>query len=671
MALVEFIKPSYSAVKSINGQIGNVNLTAEDIGAATEEYVIKAIGEIPQPDMSDYATIGDVEDATRGLATEAYVNQKVAEAAVGGEVNLDDYLRKDELGAEIDVAVRERNLTNEDRAREIANEVCDERGTGSGGDSEVVCWEGTLNASGECNITLSEEELVKLLEVGNRDALISITNDDDGSEYNFTSYASYDDYSAEIEFQGVDGATDGLLNYLYLYTDNSMLDFMLSNETKTAYIRISLAADRDYYTKEEVDEKIAGIGGGEVNYDEVWNETERRLENDFRYNYVCGRLGTEQDGEWHEIFDGNLTEFAQRRRDCGDRFVLYMEGTPAKIDVEDSYWNEEFGEEIPWKLHINWEDGDHIHYSWEIRDIMGIYHYQCNGYGPVEYGVSEGRVNELIEEGLANAGGGSVAVDGESIRQNEDGTIYTGLKFKEHEKKYLGQPIIYTSAWGGDFKNGSATGQCAFAFGTAVQASKLNSVAFGSNTQANYDNQMVLGTGNMSDEGLLIVGNGTAINRSNAFVLRNSGAGIFAGELYCEGMGEDAKRVATQEYVDEAVANAGGGSGSCSEWQWMEKDPASWDNYIYATDYSHIRIVCSFGGYDNRTTTFSISTGANRTFADENGYTYYETLTYNGVIYSIPIANNGEYLSIPSSVAAVGVTGDSCSINMIGYYYWG
>ena len=564
MAL-EFIKPTYSPVKSVNGMTGEVTIKfPSHEGLATEEYVDASVLNLKE--YVDSAVEGNTPDLT-GYATEAYVDKKVAEAAVGGEVNLDDYLRKDELGVEIDVAVRERNLANEDRARElahevcdernlvdedrareIANEVCDERGTGSGGGSEVVCWEGTLNASGEGNITLSEDELAKLLEVGNRDALISITNDDDGSEYNFTSYASYDDYSAEIEFQGVDGATDGLLNYLYLYTDNSMLAFMLSNETKTAYIRISLAADRDYYTKEEVDEKIAGIGGGEVNYDEVWSETERRLESDFRYNYVCGRLGTEQDGEWHEIFDGNLTEFAQRRRDCGDRFVLYMEGTPAKVDVEDSYWDEEFGEETPWKLHINWEDGDHIHYSWEIRDIMGIYHYHCNGYGPVEYGVSEGRVNELIEEGLANAGGGSVAVDGTTIKQREDGTLYSALNYDENIYGAWGicaKPASHynTFAYGTNadasghsaaaFNEATASGDHSFATGMQTQAKGSYSAAFGQGTIAEGMRQVVMGRFNQTDyTSALIVGNGWSDAPSNAFTVDfDTGSGWFAGTV--------------------------------------------------------------------------------------------------------------------------------------------
>lgn len=291
MAL-EFIKPTYSPVKSVNGQTGDVVIEIPSHeGLATEAYVNEAISHIDIPEV----------DLT-GYATEEYVNRKVAEAAIGGEVNLDDYATKtyvddaiaaidasgvsedrvneliDErgyqtgedvmrtIGTEVDIAIRERNLVNEDRAREIANEVCDERGTGGG--SEVVCWEGTLDRA-ENPITLSEDEKVQLLEVGNRDALISISNDDDGTGYTFTSYAHYDDYGAQIEFQGVEEATGGLLSSLFFYTDNNLLEFMLNNDCGTAYIRISLVSDRDYYTKEEVDDKIAGIGDSGVSEDRV------------------------------------------------------------------------------------------------------------------------------------------------------------------------------------------------------------------------------------------------------------------------------------------------------------------------------------------------------------------------------------------------------------------
>lgn len=133
---VEFIKPSYSAVKSVNGKIGAVVLTAEDLdleGMATEEYVAQKIAEaqlnesevdlsayytksetnaqikqaidaIPETDLSDYATKAYVSDAIpslEGYATEDYVTQKVNEAAIGGEVDLTGYAKTTDIPTKV------------------------------------------------------------------------------------------------------------------------------------------------------------------------------------------------------------------------------------------------------------------------------------------------------------------------------------------------------------------------------------------------------------------------------------------------------------------------------------------------------------------------------------------------------------------------------------------
>ena len=98
---LEFIKPSYSAVKSVNGQTGAVKITAEDLGAATKS------------DLVDYATTEYVESAVAGVevdltgvATEEYVIKKIAEAELsGGDVDLSAYYTKSETNAEINKAV--------------------------------------------------------------------------------------------------------------------------------------------------------------------------------------------------------------------------------------------------------------------------------------------------------------------------------------------------------------------------------------------------------------------------------------------------------------------------------------------------------------------------------------------------------------------------------------
>lgn len=72
---LEFIKPTYSAVKSVNGMTGDVVI------------------EIPEADMTGYAT-------------EEYVSKKIAEAELaGGDVDLGAYYTKSETNAEIDKAI--------------------------------------------------------------------------------------------------------------------------------------------------------------------------------------------------------------------------------------------------------------------------------------------------------------------------------------------------------------------------------------------------------------------------------------------------------------------------------------------------------------------------------------------------------------------------------------
>lgn len=86
MAL-EFIKPTYSAVKSVNGKVGAVEITAEDIGAATKEYVDEKAGDV---------------DLT-GLATEEYVAKKIAEAQLAeSDVDLSAYYTKSEVDKQIE-----------------------------------------------------------------------------------------------------------------------------------------------------------------------------------------------------------------------------------------------------------------------------------------------------------------------------------------------------------------------------------------------------------------------------------------------------------------------------------------------------------------------------------------------------------------------------------------
>ena len=92
---INFISPTGGIVKSVNGKTGRVELTAADIGAATQEYVDNAVGSIEIPDV----------DFT-GYATEEYVAKKIAEAELAeSDVDLSAYYTKSETDKAIKKAV--------------------------------------------------------------------------------------------------------------------------------------------------------------------------------------------------------------------------------------------------------------------------------------------------------------------------------------------------------------------------------------------------------------------------------------------------------------------------------------------------------------------------------------------------------------------------------------
>ncbi len=152
-------------------------------------------------------------------------------------------------------------LTEADK-REISGMI--EIPGGGGGSSDTIYWEGTFDAA-ETNVEISSEEVAKLLEASNQNVSITLKNHDDGSEITFTAYVSYDEFTGTVEFLYVDEASNGLLVYLYLYTDNNMFDYVLGLDSQ-ADIKIFLPATRDYYTKEEIDELLANLpsGGGDL-----------------------------------------------------------------------------------------------------------------------------------------------------------------------------------------------------------------------------------------------------------------------------------------------------------------------------------------------------------------------------------------------------------------------
>ena len=89
MAL-EFIKPTYSAVKSVNGKTGEVEITAEELGAATQEYVDNKVAEVATGgtiNLDAYATKKYVDET---FATVDYVNN-LSLGGGGGDIDLTGY----------------------------------------------------------------------------------------------------------------------------------------------------------------------------------------------------------------------------------------------------------------------------------------------------------------------------------------------------------------------------------------------------------------------------------------------------------------------------------------------------------------------------------------------------------------------------------------------------
>ncbi len=111
----------------------------------------------------------------------------------------------------------------------------------------------------------------------------------------------------------------------------------------------------------------------------------------------------------------------------------------------------------------------------------------------------------------------------------------------------------------------TASGKYSHAQGYNTTASKEYTHAEGQNTLASSSHQHVQGKNNIEDTSgkyAHIVGNGSSSSaRSNAHTVDWDGKGWFKDGVYVGGTGQDdtnAKKLATEEFVNNAVANAGG-----------------------------------------------------------------------------------------------------------------
>lgn len=94
-----------------------------------------------------------------------------------------------------------------------------------------------------------------------------------------------------------------------------------------------------------------------------------------------------------------------------------------------------------------------------------------------------------------------------------------------------------------------ASGSYSHAEGYYTTASGARSHAEGEGTTAKGANQHVSGSYNLEDtSSLVIVGNGSANSRSNAYKLDKNGNGYFSGEVYAK-----EKKLATEEYINVRV----------------------------------------------------------------------------------------------------------------------
>lgn len=203
---INFISPTGGIVKSVNGKTGRVELTAADVGAATQEYVDNAVGsiEIPEVDFTGYAT-------------EEYVAQKIAEAELAeGDVDLSAYYTKSETDKAIKTAVDaipEPDLSDYAKKSEIPS------------------------TSGLASITYVNEQIENI------------------PEPDFTGYAT-EEYVGQKIAEAQLGGSDVDLSGYYTKTETDAAIKKAVDEIDIPETDLS-----NYYNKQEVDAKIPDTSG--------------------------------------------------------------------------------------------------------------------------------------------------------------------------------------------------------------------------------------------------------------------------------------------------------------------------------------------------------------------------------------------------------------------------
>ena len=186
-------------------------------------------------------------------------------------------------------------------------------------------------------------------------------------------------------------------------------------------------------------------------------------------------------------------------------------------------------------------------------------------------GIKVGNNLTIREDGTLDAEAGGTSIDTSNFA-TKDKYGDTGINIGRKSGTTVGEgSIAYgkqstasgTSALAGGYC--TANGSYATALGVDSVAGGYGAFAAGQAAKSNGTGQVALGKYNIENSTqVLIVGNGTSSSaKSNAFTIEQDGSAWVEGPIYVgstSGTNKDdgSKKLATETYVDDAVANAGG-----------------------------------------------------------------------------------------------------------------
>ena len=312
----------------------------------------------------------------------------------------------------------------------------------------------------------------------------------------------------------------------------------------------------NYATEEYVDEAIANIEHPlpEVNANHQYLTTnengEKIWEDKLCYSYV---ETTEILAEQTLNQNGYLKKPAQHTVQAGQEYVVIYNGTTYNCLGGDLD-----GVPVLGNISLMREDSENTGEPFLLFGLM----QNASGFGV-----------------FSQDGPHTFSAIGEQIKYKAiDGNYLAGGIFEgtgEHAHVFNGRAPKYASGTSSaSFNDGDAPGYAAFAIGggtasgmwsfaggEGAHAKGRNSVAFGHLTVATAEDQLVTGSYNIEDtekQHAFIIGNGNYQTKANIHTIDWQGNSKYAGDLYVNGTKEqdlaDAKKVATEEYVTNAIA---------------------------------------------------------------------------------------------------------------------